>query len=201
MGPLHHLLHVKISHEDKGEVTEVGEAFVVDGEGPLQIEGFDFDVSYRWTTENFGNFNVSSNTTYTAKDYFVSTNDPRYAISSVGFTSSFRIRSNLGVTWQKGSFGASWTARYYSSMKEGCTYFVPGLNEPNLECNQIQYAPTGGYIAGTTNPASAIRRRNVHGATVFNDVQLRVKLPWDGNVSIGANNVFNHVGPACVRHC
>lgn len=163
--------------------------------GYREVEGFDFDVSYRWNWESIGAFRVTSNSTYTVKDILVSTNDPRYPISSVGVTSTFRIRSNMNLSWERGIWGASWMTRYYSSMAEGCTYFVPGLNEPNLECNQIQYAPTGGYIAGTTNPASAIRRRNVHGATVFNDVQLRVKLPWDGNVSIGANNVFNKIGP------
>ena len=162
--------------------------------GFRKIEGFDFDVSYRWTTENFGNFNVSSNTTYTAKDYFVSTNDPRYAISSVGFTSSFRIRSNLGVTWQKGSFGASWTARYYSSMKEGCTYFVPGLNDPNLECNEIVYAPTG-VLLPNGDPASAIERRRRVGSNTFNDVQVRWDAPWNATISLGANNVFEKVGP------
>ncbi len=163
--------------------------------GYREVEGFDFDVTYRWNWESIGAFRLASNSTYTVKDILISTNDPRYPISSVGVTSTFRIRSNMNLSWERGIWGASWMARYYSSMAESCTYFVPGLNEPNLECNQIQYAPTGGYIAGTTNPASAIRRRNVHGATVFNDVQLRVKLPWDGNLSIGANNVFNKIGP------
>lgn len=163
--------------------------------GYREVEGFDFDVSYRWNWESIGAFRVTSNSTYTVKDVLISTNDPRYPVSSVGVTSTFRIRSNMNLSWERGIWGASWMTRYYSSMAEGCTYFVPGLNEANLECNQIQYAPTGGYVAGTTNPASAIRRRNVHGATVFNDVQLRVKLPWDGNVSIGANNVFNKIGP------
>lgn len=159
------------------------------------VEGYDFDISYRWDWANIGQFRVTSNSTYTVKDILISTNDPRYPISSVGVTSTFRIRSNLNLSWERGIWGASWMTRYYSSMAEGCTYFVPGLNDANLECNQIQYAPTGGFKPGTNEPASAIRRRNVHGATVFNDVQLRVKLPWDGNVSVGANNVFNKVGP------
>ena len=30
---------------------------------------------------------------------------------------------------------------------------------------------------------------------VFNDLQFRVKLPWDANVSVGANNAFNKIGP------
>ncbi|NCT71827.1 MAG: TonB-dependent receptor [Xanthomonadaceae bacterium] len=162
--------------------------------GFRKVEGFDFDVTYRWTTENFGNFNVSSNSTYTAKDYFVSTNDPRYATSGVGFTSAFRIRSNLGVNWQMGAWGVSWTARYYSSMKEGCTYFVPGSTEANLECNEIVYAPTG-VILPNGDPASAISRRNRVGSNTFNDVQVRWDAPWNATISVGANNVFEKVGP------
>jgi len=159
------------------------------------VEGFDFDISYRWSWAAVGDFRVTSNSTYTSKDILISTNDPRYPVSSVGVTSTFRIRSNANLSWERGIFGASWMVRYYSSMAEGCTYFVPGLNDPNLECNQIQYAPTGGFVTGTTTPANAIRRRNVHGATVFNDLQFRVKLPWDANVSVGANNAFNKIGP------
>ncbi|MEO5963154.1 MAG: TonB-dependent receptor [Thermomonas sp.] len=163
--------------------------------GYREVEGFDFDVSYRWDWASVGQFRIVSNSTYTSKDVLVSTNDPRYPISSVGVTSTFRIRSNANLSWERGIFGASWITRYYSAMAEGCTYFVPGLNEANLECNQVQFAPTGGFIAGTTNPASAIRRRNITGATVFNDVQFRVKTPWDGSFAIGANNVFEKIGP------
>lgn len=81
-------------------------------------------------------------------------------------------------------------------MAEGCTYSVPGLNDPNLECNQIQYAtsPTG-VLQRQPPRQPVIRRRNVHGATVFNDLQFRVKLPWDANVPVGANNAFNKIGP------
>ncbi|MBL8256568.1 iron complex outermembrane receptor protein [Pseudoxanthomonas japonensis] len=162
--------------------------------GFRKVEGFDFDVAYRWSTENFGNFNVSSNTTYTAKDYFVSTNDPTYATSGVGFTSAFRIRSNLGVNWQMGAWGVSWTARYYSSMKEGCTYFTTGSTAANLECNEIVYAPTG-VIRPDGTPDSAISRRNRVGSNTFNDVQVRWDAPWNATISIGANNVFEKVGP------
>lgn len=166
--------------------------------GFRKVEGFDFDVTYRFATERFGAFNIASNTTYTAKDYFVSTNDPTYALSTVGVASqnstSFRVRSNLNVGWQMGDFGVSWTMRYYSSMQEGCTYFVPGSTEANLECNQITYAPTGALLADGT-PASAIRRRNKVGSNTFNDVQVRWEAPWNATIALGANNVFEKVGP------
>ncbi len=163
--------------------------------GYREVEGYDVDVSYRWDWASLGAFRINSNSTYTARDVLLATNDPRYPISGVGVTSTFRIRSNLNLNWERGMWGASWSARYYSAMAEGCTYFVPGLNEPNLECNQIQFAPTGAFIPGTTTPASAIRRRNINGSTTFNDVQVRLTLPWKGTLAVGANNVFEKIGP------
>ena len=159
--------------------------------GFRKVEGFDVDMSYRWDAGRFGKFSVVSNSTYTARDYFVSTNDPRIPISGVGVTSSFRIRSNLNVGWDYGSFGVSWIARHYSSMKESCTFSIPTINEPHLECNEIKFAPTGN-VTGTT---SALQRRNVTGSNTFNDVQVRWRAPWDATIAVGANNVFERYGP------
>ena len=163
--------------------------------GYRKVEGWDVDMSYRVVTENLGTFNVVSNSTYTAKDIQISTNDPRVPLSNVGFANFFRIRSTLNTTWEKGAFGATWTARYYSGMKEGCTYFIPNSTTPNLECEEIVYAPTGAYVGVSTTPASAISRRHVVGSNTFHDVQLRWEAPWKATVAIGANNVFNHIGP------
>ncbi len=176
--------------------------------GFRKAEGYDFDISYRWTTENFGRFTAVSNSTYTAKDFFVSTDDPTFATSGVSFNSQFRIRSNLNVGWDYGSFGASWTTRYFSAIKEGCAYVTPQLpntaaNRPNrappvteshLECNEIVDAPNGSFRADGS-PDSALSRRNRTGATVFNDVQVRYQTPWNATVAVGANNVFEKLGP------
>ncbi len=159
--------------------------------GFRKIEGYDFEASYRLKTENWGDFRLSSTTTYTSKDYFLSTNDARLPLSSVGITSSFRIRSNLNLGWQKGAFGATFNSRYYSSMKEGCTYFITGSTTPNLECNEVGFAPTGA-LTGTT---SQLTRRNRNGSNTFHDVQVRWNAPWDATISVGANNVFERYGP------
>lgn len=159
--------------------------------GFRKVEGFDFDVSYRFETERWGDFRIVSNTTYTAKDYFVSTNDPRKPLSAVGITSTFRIRSNLNLGWQKGRFGASWNSRYYSSMKEGCTYFLAGSTSPNLECSEIGFAPNGN-VTGTT---SQLTRRNRNGSNTFHDLQVRWNAPWNATIAVGANNLFEHYGP------
>lgn len=178
--------------------------------GFRKAEGFDFDVAYRWRTENWGNFSIVSNSTYTVKDFFVSTNASNVAaISNVGTTGSlsFRIRSNLNASWDKGPFGFSWMSRYYSSLAEACSYFTPtpaptaaNPNVPapvtvdHLECNDIKFRPTGVINADGSLASSLSRRRRV-GSNTFHDVQFRVEAPWNATVSIGANNVFNHVGP------
>lgn len=159
--------------------------------GYREVEGYDLEIGYRFDTGRFGAFTVGSTTTYTDKDVSIQTNDPRVPISSVGVPGTFRVRSNLNLGWQKGSFGASWNVRYYSKMFETCTYFIPGSTTPNLECNNIQDRPTG-LITGTT---SQLTRRNYVGGLAFNDVQVRWNAGWGGTLAIGANNVFNRVGP------
>jgi len=176
--------------------------------GFRKVEGFDFDISYRFTTDNIGSFAVASNSTYTAKDYFTSTDTPQFPVTSVGAAGSastnFRIRSNLNLSWDMGDFGVSWTARYYSKMREGCTYVTvqPNPNpagiqpvlEPHLECTDIVYAPTGALNA-SGQPASGLSRRREVGSNTFNDVQVRYNTPWDATIAVGANNVFDKVGP------
>ena len=159
--------------------------------GYREVEGYDLELGYRFTTERFGNFSVSSTTTYTDKDVTIATNDPRKPISAVGVPGIFKIRSNLSLNWQYGDFGVSWNARYYSEMFETCTYFIPGSTTPNLECNNIQDRPTG-LLTGTT---SQLTRRNYVGGNTFNDVQFRWNTPWNGTLAVGANNVFDRVGP------
>jgi len=163
--------------------------------GYREVEGFDFDWNYRFDTGAFGDFVVTSNTTYTVSDVLLSTNDPRVPLSSVGFGGNHRIRSNTGVNWSMGDWGASWTARFYSRTKENCTYFIPGSTEPNNECDEITYAPTGGYLADGVTPASSIARRRLMGSNTFHDLQVRYNAPWNAVIAVGANNVFNHEGP------
>ncbi|MBA3486311.1 MAG: TonB-dependent receptor [Lysobacter sp.] len=167
--------------------------------GFREIEGFDFDISYRYATANWGAFSVVSNSTYTSSDKSVSTNDPRVPLSSVGFAGSgsttFRVRSNLNLGWQMGAFSVNWMSRYFSSIKESCTYFVPGLLTPNLECNEITFAPTGAFLADGVTPASGLQRRRRVGSNTFNDVQVRWEAPWNATVALGANNVLDHQGP------
>jgi iron complex outermembrane receptor protein len=155
--------------------------------GFRETEGYDFDVSYRFETENWGTFRTQWNTTYTARDEFLSTNDPGIPTQQVSFAGagSFRIRSNLNLSWERGDFGATWNVRYFSALKEDC---LSAATYPD-ECNDADYR------SPNTSGVSIADPQNVSGATVFNDVQFRWNAPWKATISIGANNVFEKYGP------
>ena len=77
--------------------------------GFRKVEGFDVDMSYRWDAGRFGKFSIVSNSTYTARDYFLSTNDPRIPISSDG------TRAPGGCVSANGPVGCSAIAMPLSS--------------------------------------------------------------------------------------
>ena len=156
--------------------------------GFRETEGFDFDLSYRRATE-FGDFTVSWQNTYTTRDELKTDTNPATPPQQlVGFATTpsvigtFRLRSTANVGWSLGAFGVNWSARYFSSMKETC---LQATLFPN-ECTEP------GYVAA--NPAQT-RAINRVGSNTFHDLQLRWNAPWDATVTVGANNVFDHVGP------
>jgi iron complex outermembrane receptor protein len=157
--------------------------------GWVDTKGYDFGVNYRLPEFSFGRFAVHWNSTYT--DYLdVKADDEpttvvQHLISFFGTNpeNNFRVRSNLGVDWSLGDFGASWTTRYYSGMKEPCSEDnVPGGGP---ECNMPDYV----------SPSTGAIRLHSVGANTFHDVQFRWTAPWNATISVGANNVFGHVGP------
>ncbi len=146
--------------------------------GYQETAGYDIAVRYRLPELAIGKFSVSWNTTYV--DYLERRNDNadttpvrQYA----GWEGNFRVRSNLNLDWQYGNFGLGWTARYYSSMQENCAYAT--------ECSN----------PGFSSPYTGNQGINKVGSNTFHDIQMRYILPWNGTVSMGINNVFDHQGP------
>ena len=150
--------------------------------GYNETEGYDLGTTYRFGTD-FGDFGINWQSTYTSRDEFKSSNDPRDLPSqNVSFGSTFRIRSNATLSWNLGDWGASWTTRYFSAIKETCL----AATLPGRECSNPNYV--------AANPAQT-RPLNRTGSVAFNDVQVRYNLPWDASVSVGANNVGERIGP------
>jgi iron complex outermembrane receptor protein len=148
--------------------------------GYTEIEGYDLSLGYRFATGSFGDFAFNWDTTYFSKYDFTSTNDEDVIPTpAVGFNSRFRVRSNASINWSYGDFGASWHARYYSSVKEEC-FFEEVCNIPDSQ------AP---WTQGNVVPQNKV------GSTTFNDLQIRYNAPWNAVISVGANNVLDKRGP------
>jgi len=146
--------------------------------GYQETAGYDIAVRYRLPELAIGKFSVSWNTTYV--DYLERKNDNAETTpvrQYAGWEGNFRVRSNLNLDWQYGNLGLGWTARYYSSMQENCAY--------TTECSN----------PGFSSPYTGNQGINKVGSNTFHDIQMRYILPWNGTVSMGINNVFDHQGP------
>ncbi|MCD9032252.1 TonB-dependent receptor [Luteimonas sp. Y-2-2-4F] len=146
--------------------------------GYWDVEGFDFEVNYTLPETRFGTFGVNWQNTYYSnfeiKADDTTNTDPAPQVS---FGSTFRIRSVASLNWEYGDFGATWTARYFSKIREEC-YF----DEPCSTPDYVDYQ-------GNSFPI------NETGSNTFNDVQVRWQAPWNATVSVGVNNVFDREGP------
>jgi len=147
--------------------------------GYTETEGFDFDISYSRDTD-FGRFSAKSATTYVGKYEEKSTDDAdAVPAQNNGFGAFFRVRSNLGLGWSMNDLSVNWNLRYYSGTKENCR-FATRCTLPNYS------APD---TLGVISPKTEL------GAVTFHDVQVSYATPWNATVAVGANNVFNKVGP------
>jgi len=152
--------------------------FALPAVGRLAPDGWDLVGNYRPPERGVCKVVVNWDNSYTSKYDSAAENsdgDP-ITVGGVGFGGVFRLRSNLGVNWEKGAFGANWNSRYYSGLKESCA--------PGRPCSNPDRIANG--------EPDAIREL---GSNTFHDVQFYVKAPWNATVAVGANNVFDHVGP------
>ena len=150
--------------------------------GYAETEGYDLDVNYRLATD-FGQFGVRWATTYVSLYETKSTNDPDEVPSQAnGFGSTFRVRSNLNLSWNYNDFGVTWGMRYNSGTKESCMGFGDGAH-----CSLPNYqAP---------DTLGAVVPQNEVGSATFNDLQFSWNAPWNARVAVGANNVFDRDPP------
>ncbi|MEN4938096.1 TonB-dependent receptor [Stenotrophomonas sp. TWI1151] len=147
--------------------------------GYTETEGFDFDISYSRDTD-FGRFSAKSSTTYVGKYEEKSTDDVDAVPSqNNGFGAFFRVRSNLGLGWSMNDLSVNWNVRYFSGTKESCRFAT--------RCTLPTYSAPD--TLGVISPQTEL------GAVTFHDVQVSYATPWNATVAVGANNVFNKVGP------
>jgi len=149
--------------------------------GTLKTEGYDVGIHYRLPETSFGRFRIASDSTYLTK-YETVSGPGAVPNTPVGFMSGedglYRLRSNLQLDWDFKEFGASWTVRYYSGLKDKCY-------TATVECSSPDY----------TNPWWGTYGMSQKGSVAFNDAQFRYTAPWKGTFSVGVNNIFNKKGP------
>jgi iron complex outermembrane recepter protein len=149
--------------------------------GAISTSGFDFGIHYRLPTTAIGQFRVGVDGNYLSR--YQQNNGPGSTAYSLagwmnGTQALYRLRSNLQVDWDYKQFGASWTLRYFSGLKDSCW-------DVDIECDNPDYL----------NPVFPGQGMAKKGAATFNDAQFRYKTPWNGTLSVGVNNIFNKKGP------
>jgi iron complex outermembrane receptor protein len=97
----------------------------------------------------------------------------------------WRFRDTTNINWSWNNFSATWTVRYYSSLREACRSDQPamGMYFPCTDPN--------GVVQGGTEGSGMYRQ----GGLAFNDLQVSWKAPWKGQISLGATDVFNRHAP------
>ncbi|KAF1696630.1 TonB-dependent receptor domain-containing protein [Pseudoxanthomonas koreensis] len=150
--------------------------------GYAETEGYDLDVSYSLDTA-YGVFGAKWATTYVSMYEVKSTNDAdAIPAPANGFGGSFRVRSNLNLSWTLNDFQVTWGMRYNSGTKEECMGFGDGKH-----CSLPDYqAP---WTQGAIVPMNEV------GSVTFNDLQVAWNAPWNARIAIGANNVFGKDPP------
>ncbi len=163
-----------------GEITSLN--YAITNAGWLKTSGYDLGVHYRLPSLPLGDIRLEWNTSYVSYRNIKANDLAETPVNhTTSFGANFRTRSNLNLDWSKGVFGAAWRVRYFSGIKEPCSFDLAG----GPECDK----------PGFVSPYTGRQPLRTVGSTVFNDVQVRVRMPADGLLMLGANNVLGKEGP------
>jgi iron complex outermembrane receptor protein len=140
----------------------------------FKTDGIDFNLNYRFETENFGRFTFASETTWvsdlTTQNDFQS--EPVQFVGLYTGSPNWEWRSNFITTWNLGDFDASWTMRFTSDLEEAC------------------------FVDRTINICSDAENDVHHIASVtYHDVTVGWNAPWKAKITVGARNVFSREPP------
>ncbi|WP_283248524.1 TonB-dependent receptor domain-containing protein [Luteibacter aegosomatis] len=162
-----------------GHITALDESLA--NLGSLRTEGYDLGLHYRLPSTRYGEFTLLSDSSY-LKDFSQASSAGAAPRQLAGYMNNlqglYRVRSNLSLDWNWKRFGATWTVRYFSGLKDACWSVTEECNRPD-ETDAL----TG---------ASGVSRK---GSVAFHDMQLRWQAPWNGSFRVGVNNIFGRKGP------
>lgn len=157
----------------------------------VSTNGFDFGAAYAWETDRFGQFTLSSITTYV--DEFENRGSILELVDSEFQTVSDRmvspeLQSSLMLTWQLGNHTASAITNYFDSFKDISELDINEINElvDNMTTIDLQY----GYSVKTGNKDRAIISFGIR--NIFNEQSTEILnattriLDQNGRVAYGS---------------
>jgi iron complex outermembrane receptor protein len=152
----------------------------------FEVEGWDLTVRYQTDTD-WGRFGLVWDNAYQTKwDVLVDGGVTSNLGQELGDDMYPRIRSNLNLSWRLGDWGANWGIRYFHHTREDCSFFVGietalGVANPCTNPNDSTPSFPGGY-------------NDIGGATIH-DARVTWNTPWNGQVGVGINNIFEKDPP------
>ncbi len=162
-----------------------------------ETEGYDLALSYRRDSA-IGRWQLQWETVYVS--YFGEVGKPGQGTplpdgsialgNTAGNDPVWRVRSVATLQWQRASWTASVTARYFSSLYEDCSfvvdtaYTVGDMSLLNL-CTEPDRAFEDNPVPGTNRIPSV----------TYIDLAGGWHAPWDGVLAFGVRNAFNRDPP------
>ena len=157
----------------------------------LESSGFDIGASYVWDTNRFGQFTLSTKTTYVQN---FENNDSLFELITVGLGDpadrvvSPELQSNLMLTWEFGNHTATAITNYFDSFKDISELDLDEINAlvDDIITVDLQY----GYSVETGNNDRAIISFGIR--NIFNETTAQILnsntriLDQNGRVAYGS---------------
>jgi iron complex outermembrane receptor protein len=144
--------------------------------GSMSTRGVDLELNYRLPRTSFGQFNFRSQSTY-LDEYVLQSTNTSEKINYAGAYPYYRLRSNMSLDWTLGNWNATWGTRLLGPAKSSC--WSDDVEAPEECSHPGVYAK--GYPTGF----------DIKGSQAFHDLSVGYKLPWNGRIMAGINNLFD----------
>jgi len=139
--------------------------------GRLETSGVDLAANYRFPATQYGRFGLRFDGTY-VNSFKTRSEDGAEWVDYAGEYAYNRVKANLSLDWSMGNWGATWTTRYFSPIKDQCW-------DTDVECSMPDFEASWGTGA------------NKQGALVYHDLNVNYKTSWKGQIQLGINNLLD----------
>lgn len=160
------------------------------------VNGFDFDLGYRFPRSSFGNFMLNTNWSY-LNDFHAynsagaTRTDLRWTNSAAVGGASPKWRGTVALTWKRQAWGAGVSA-----------YYIGDYTDSGATTTQTTYESLGSpsYIAPVFTNGSYVYRYVVQDSVSYNayvSYRFKSKSKWLGDTSVrfGVVNVTDEIPP------